>query len=181
MKKSFLLCLFSVMLVTHLAIADVYKCVSEDGVVKFSDEPCGTNAKLSFQTSKLKFDDVIGNASPYTKQPVPASKIDGNDFVAHARKIGKAILPYEYNNSVDNLTAPMMPGWNIQLNFGPDNKKKMYVIRMQYGRYPTSDGIYVWLNTISVKKNGKPYNPPAMSDVKTFKKMGTGRWEIRRE
>jgi hypothetical protein len=181
MKKSLIFYLLAVMLITKIGFADVYKCVSEDGVVKFSDEPCGEDAELSFQTVSLNFDDVIGNASPYTDQPVAASKIDGNDFVAHARKIGKAILPYEYNNSYENQTTPMSPGWRIYLFFGPASNKKQYVIRMEYGRYPTSNGIYVWLNSISVKKDGKPFNPPAMSNVKKFKKMGTGRWEIRRE
>jgi hypothetical protein len=181
MKKAFICYLIAAMLLPQLAYTDVYKCVSEDGVVKFSDEPCGKNAELSFQTSKLNFDDVIGNASPYTDQPVAASKIDGDDFVAHARKIGKVILPYEYNNSFDNRTTPMSPGWTIYLFFGPASNKKQFVIRMEYARYPTSNGIYVWLNAISVQKDGKPFSPSSMSDVNKFKKMGTGRWEIRRE
>jgi hypothetical protein len=181
MKRLLIVCLLALMLIAKIAWADVYKCVSDDGIIKFSDEPCGENAEISFRTSNLNFDDVIGNASPYTEQPVAASKIDGNDFVAHAKKIAKAILPYEYNNSYDNRTTPMSPGWRIYLYFGPASNEKKFVIVMNYARYPTSNGIYVWLNSISVKKDGKPFDPDSMSDVTKYKKMGTGRWEVRRE
>jgi hypothetical protein len=163
------------------AFADIYKCVSDDGVVTYSDQPCASDAEVAFETENLNFDDAIGNASPYTEQLVPASKIDGEDFVAHARKIGKYIFPYEYNNSYVNQTTPMSRGWRILLYFGPENNKRNYRVALEYGRKPTNQGIYVWLNSISVKKDGKPFDPPSMVNVKTYKKMGTGRWQLRLE
>lgn len=159
--------------------ADIYKCVSEDGVLTFSDEPCDSKAEVAFKTEEYDFDKAIGNGSPYPEQPVPPSKIWREDFKAHAKKIGKTILPYEYNNSVVDKTSPLMPGWYIDLYFGSETNKKNYEISLHYGRNPSNKGVYVWLHSIVIKKDGKPYDPPSMVNVKTYKKMGSGRWEIK--
>lgn len=182
MKKIFSLCGICALLLSANTFADVYKCTSDDGTVTFSDQPCDTKAEVAFETDDRNFDEVIGNASPYDEQPIASSKVYSDDFVPHARKLGRCILPGEYNNAFENKTSPMLPGWRIVLFFGPEDNPKEYEIAMQYERNPRSDGkMYVWLNTIIIKKDGKPYDPPSMATVQTYKKMGNGRWQIRLE
>ncbi|MBU1342006.1 MAG: DUF4124 domain-containing protein [Proteobacteria bacterium] len=175
--RSIIYYLVFMVLLAATSFADIYKCVSEDGVATFSDEPCAKKAQIAFKTENLNFDDAIGNASPYDDQPVEASKIYSEDFVAHAKKIGRYILPFEYNNTCINRSSPTVPGWRISLFFGPESNKKEFEVDLVYNRNPTSNGTYVWLNSISVKKNGKPFNPSSMANVKTYKRMGSGRWE----
>ena len=179
MVRFLLSCLLLTTVLTMTALADIYKCVSEDGVTKYSDVPCAENAEVAFETASLNFDEVIGNASPYPKLPVPPSRVDVKDIIAHAKKIGSCIIPDEYNNTTIDRSSPMMPVWRIELHFGPADDEKMYVVEMEYGRKGTNKGLFVWLHSFTVKKDLKLYDAPSMRNVKTFKKMGTGRWEIR--
>jgi len=177
-----LLALIALTLVSPGVKAEIYKCTAEDGTVTFSDEPCDTKAEVAFETPNRNFDEVIGNASPYPEQPIAAAKVYGDDFAPHAKKIGECILPGEYNNSFENQSSPMLPGWRIVLFYGPEDNRKEYEITMQYGRNPRSDGtLYVWLDTITIRKDGKPFDPPAMAAVQRFRKIGSGKWKIRLE
>ena len=67
MTRSIVFYLVGMMLITITAFADVYKCVSDDGVIKFSDAPCGKNAEIIFRDSSSAnsassgtIDDLIG-------------------------------------------------------------------------------------------------------------------------
>jgi hypothetical protein len=178
----FHLCLMIlVVLLGATAYADIYKCVSEDGVVKFSDEPCSKKAEVAFKTGAQNFDAVIGNASPYPKLPIPLSRFDTDDVVAHAKKIGGSIITGEYNNNVVRRISPnpVTFEYYVELHFGPESEKRRFEIHMLYRRDVRYNGTYVWLNSFQVYKKRKPYDPPAMAGVETFKKMGVGRWEIK--
>ena len=177
-----LLALITIILVSPSAHAEIYKCRADDGTVMFSDEPCDTKAEVAFETPNRDFDEVIGNASPYEEQPIAAAKVYSDDFAPHAQKIGECILPGEYNNSIENQSSPMLPGWRIVLFYGPEDNHREFEITMQYNRNPRSDGtLYVWLDTITIRKEGKPYDPPSMATVQTYTKIGNGRWKIRLE
>jgi hypothetical protein len=169
------------MLLGSTAFADIYKCVSDNGVVKFSDAPCSKKAEVAFKTGARNFDAVIGNASPYPELPIPKSRFDIEDIVAHAKRIGGCIITGEYNNKVIRRLVPKPAHieYYVELHFGPESEKKRFEIHMLYRRDITYDGMYVWLNSFDIYKNGKPYDSPAMAGVETFKKMGVGRWEVK--
>ena len=181
MKRKLLLPLLALFLLAVPQVrADVYKCVSEKGVTTYSDQPCAPDAQAAYKDARVSFDEVIGNASPYPELPVPSSRVHTDDIVSHATKIGKAVLPSEYNNKVINLTGPGSPGWHIELWFGPEDNPSEYQVSLFYRRNPHSNGtLDVWLHTLSVLKDSKPFDPPSMADVKSFRKVGTGRWDIR--
>jgi hypothetical protein len=171
-----------VVLLGSTASADIYKCVSEDGIVKFSDEPCSKKAEVAFKTDGQNFDAVIGNASPYPKLPVPESQFDTEKIVAHAKKIGRCIITGEYNNEVLHhpYPNPARSEYYVELHFGPKSDKKRFEVHMIYRTEYQYKGMYMWLDKIFISKKGKSYDPPSMADVQTFKKMGVGKWEIQR-
>jgi hypothetical protein len=164
-----------------MASADIFKCVSEDGVVKFSDEPCSKKAEVAFETEELNFDAAIGNASPYSNLPIPISQFNPEDMVTHAKKIGQTILQGEYNNNARLERYRSSRYWTsrVYLYFGPASDDWRYVVQMNYNEVRRFQDQYVWLDSIEVKKHGKPYDPPSMNNAKTFKKMGVGKWEIK--
>ena len=159
--------------------ADVYKCVSKDGIVKFSDQPCSPDAEVAFPTPDTSFDHVIGNGGVYP-EPVPVDRFDIEDLTAHAKKIGKCIITGEQNNTAFYRGTPgqALLEWYIQLNFGPSYKKKKYVVRLTYKGASDGTSMYVWLDSFTVKKNGQLYDPSTVSGSKKYIKKGTGRWCI---
>lgn len=161
------------------AYGDIYKCVSSDGVVKFSDEPCSEKATVVFPSADRPFDEVIGNASPYPDQPVESYHMDDEVLERHARKIGRTIIPGETIRSIKRTKIPMTPGWRATLYLGPEHDSERFVINLEYLVNQKPEGAYIWLNGFRVRKQGKPYDPPAMANTKKFKKIGTGNWEIR--
>ena len=172
--------LILILLPASTASADIYKCVSDNGAVKFSDTPCATDAEVAFETEELNFDDVIGNASPYPNSPVPVSRFDIKDIVPHSKKIGQCIITGEYNNATHLRQAigRKTNKWHVDLYFGPENEKLRFTVRMTYRVIHRIDNtVSVWLNTIRVKRYRKLYDPPSMDNVKTFKKMSVGLWE----
>ena len=171
-----------VVLLSSTASADIYKCVSDDGVVKFSDQPCAKEAEVAFKTNEQRFDEVIGNASPYPKLPILESQYDTDVIVAHAKKIGRCIITGEHINDVNhhpNLNLEHRE-YSVELHFGPDSDKNRFVVNLIYRSDYQYKGLYVRLNSIFVGRKGRPYDPPSMAEVQTFKKMGVGKWEIKR-
>jgi Domain of unknown function (DUF4124) len=163
------------------AAADIYKCVSEDGVVKFSDEPCSKKAEVAFETEELNVDAAIGNASPYPQIPIPASQFDTEDMMAHAKKIGRCIISGEHNNTARFEKYPYRGDitYRVYLHFGPPSDDWRYTVKLTYEVKGRFEGTYVWLESIEVQKHREPYDPQSMSNVKTFKKMGVGKWKIK--
>jgi hypothetical protein len=129
------------------------------------------------QDPRRNFDAVIGNASPYPELPIPKSRFDIEDIVAHAKRIGGCIITGDYNNKVIRRLVPNPAHFEyyVELHFGPESEKKRFEIHMLYRRDITYDGMYVWLNSIHVFKKGKPYDSPAMAGVETFYVRLTGR------
>ncbi len=171
-------CLVSLLLLIAQAHGNIYKCVSEDGVVKYSDVPCSDEATVAFESANRPFDEVIGNASPYPKEPVPTYEMDDQKMEQHARKIGQTIIAGEKIHSTKRIRAIMTPGWNYSLEIGGGKDEKTYGVILEYRINQTPDGAYVWLDTIKVKKHGKPFDPPTMANIQKFRKTATGEWKI---
>ncbi|MBU1342005.1 MAG: DUF4124 domain-containing protein [Proteobacteria bacterium] len=163
----------AVLLTAKPLFADIYKCVSEDGVATFSDEPCGTNAAVSFH--QLGIDELIVLVSPYAQPIIDLNRIE-NDLLALSRRIGDCILPHEryYGHNV-RIEKDRPFFWEVRLWYAPENYTE-WEIRMEYEKIKKHNDTSVWLKTISITRWGKPYNPPAMQDVKKINKKRTGEW-----
>ena len=100
MPKRTLTCLVMLMTMTAIASAEIYKCVNEDGVVKFSDQPCGRQAEVVIAKTNLSVDEAIGNGGPYP-EPVKDSAVMNQDIMVHAKTVGASIFPDMYLESND--------------------------------------------------------------------------------
>jgi hypothetical protein len=170
------------MLLTEISLANIYKCVSEDGVVTFSDEPCSSKAEVFINTPpKLSIDDVISTASPFTELLIDSNTIN-EDLVTHAKKIGKCILPEENYNSYmirgGHRSARRYPDWEIILKYGPPGNESKWKITIKYSVKPKNDIPRVWLKTIYVFLWGRYYDPPSLRNVKKMNRIRTGKWQV---
>lgn len=169
--------LFLILIAPHAA-GNIYKCVSEDGVVKFSDAPCSEQATVAFESSNRHFDEVIDNGSPYPNQPVKNHDMDIQKVRDHAKRISQTVIPGETIRKIKQLRSHMMPGWTFILELGPPADKAKYTVSLDYSVRQTAKGTYIWLQAFRVRMNNRPYDPPSMANVKKYKKAATGRWEI---
>jgi hypothetical protein len=180
MRKSIVFYVFATMMITAIASADVYKCVSDDGVVTFSDQPCGEEAALVFQDTNLSVDEAIGNASPYT-QPVPYSGDIDKDVLLHARKIGRSILPNEnlesYDISKENMGIYYT--WKVFLSYVTPHKEHLWSrIELDYRGEPKGKGVFVQLKFISIKRADWFTPLPTLKNVKKLKKHAHYGWHV---
>ena len=185
--------LLGMMLITITAFADIYKCVSDDGVVTFSDVPCGKNAKFAFRDSNSAgsgtIDDFIGvvHPGPYNKNFYSVDSLS-SDLKPQAINLGRRIFPNEqfswidarsqiYGQDKSGAAAAFIP---FTLFFGSKDKETNYSAVITYG-FKTEKGsskekVVLWLQAIETQKNSKDFDPLSMRDVKKLKKISTGRW-----
>ncbi|MBU2451757.1 MAG: DUF4124 domain-containing protein, partial [Proteobacteria bacterium] len=107
---------------TGRSFADIYKCVSDDGVATFSDTPCSNKPELFLNIKNLSIDDAIDLANPLTEFDVDSKTID-EDLLSHAKKLGKSILPDEQYTSYimdggGRGSVYRYPEWNISVLYG---------------------------------------------------------------
>lgn len=169
-------------LVTPQALADVYKCILEDGAVKFSDEPCSNDAQVEFETDSSKtFDELIGDGGyPYPEMPLAPNLIKTEDIVEHAKKIASRILPGEYINSA----KPMFHDTSHRLSFnskvivyfGPEDTDTNRILMEYHHRHAKDEGYYVFLRRITIIKERRFFDPPSLSNVRTFTRRKKGIW-----
>jgi hypothetical protein len=185
LKTIFAFNLMVIMLMIGPSLADIYKCVSDDGVVTFSDEPCGQNAEVAFEKYIIRVDDAIGLdiIGPFTNRAYMQSIRP--DIESHAKKIGSCILPRanptllfvdraggrHYNKDIN---------WKISLFYGPQDYEREWNINVYYKGKKEKE-ISLWLNAITITKDGRPFTPSTMHHVKKLKRIGTGEWEIRHQ
>jgi hypothetical protein len=176
MIRSLLFYLFATIFIATTVSADIYKCVSDDGVVKFSDQPCGDNAEITFHF--LSIDDLISLASPY-EQPIKDPNRISNDLLIHSRKLGDRILPGKpfYGHHVQAKNDHHSQ-WEIHLRYAPKSLTDWQII-MDYEKKPTHDGYSLWLKSIVIKRWGKPYSPSTMKYIEKIRKIGPGAWVTR--
>jgi hypothetical protein len=201
MKRFLVFYFFGMILISTTAFADVYRCVSDDGVIKFSDEPCGKDAELIHDQPQTSLDEALSAEiepflRPYT------SETYGKYITNQSKRIGRCILPDQWFNSSklirvygpsprDSYSFPKpkpiygtTPGWVIFLYYGPESNPKKWSIEFRYISTIRKDinGIlksFVLLKSISIKKDEIPFTPISMRDVKKFEKKGTGEWKAR--
>ena len=180
MRRSILLCVFALLVFGKVAFADIFKCVSEDGVVTFSDQPCGEKAALVIHDKKLSVDEAIGNASPYPEPVIYSSNID-TDVLLHARKIGKSIFPNDMLKSHDLTTehTGIYYSWKVFLSYVTPQKEHMWSrMVLDYRGDRKDDKILVRLKYISIKRFDW-FNPiPTLKNTTKLKKDAHYGWHV---
>ena len=162
-----------------LSPADIYRCVNDQGIAQYSDEPCGDNAVAAFDEYKMSVDDAAGR--DIIRPTSDRSRLDfiDSDIRAHAELIGKAILPHQKLNRVSKHTAGYFGrdevlDWLYSLYFGPAEYDREWEIEIFYRG--STEKKTVWLRTIRILKDGAPFEPSTMLGFKALAKVKTGEW-----
>ncbi|MBU2630131.1 MAG: DUF4124 domain-containing protein, partial [Proteobacteria bacterium] len=174
--------LFFMMLMTTSASANIFKCVSEDGVITFSDIPCNKDAQLFIHDTKLSVDEAIGNASPY-KHPVIYSGYIDQDLILHARKIGNSIFPDKRleDKAISAERIANKQTWRVCLSYGSIENKFDYArIQLNYVGESEGDGekVFVRLKYIAIKRFDWMTPLPTLKNVKKLKADAHYGWHV---
>ena len=158
--------------------ADIYKCVTDDGVVTFSDHPCGKENKVVIPGQSL--DDLIALARPY-RQPLADPNRITNDLFAHSERIGARICPgLPLVDREVQVKNERRSEWDVSLRYADDGLPAWH-IRINYRKKTNIDGYEIWLRSITVLRWYKPFSPPAMEQATALKKIGPGEWVARHD
>jgi len=161
--------------------ADIYKCVSKDGVVTFSDRPCSADAEILLDEMEISLDEAVEEASPFADITID-SQTAAEVMLAHARKMGKCILPDEPFNEYlvegGERGGGRYPSWAITLKYGPPEKPSKWRIRMEYKTRHVDGVPRVWLTTVFVLLWSQYEDPPTMEKTQTLEKVRTGKYQL---
>ncbi len=164
--------------------ADIYRCVSDDGVVTYSDHPCGRDAKVIYRKYEMSVDDAA-------RRDIIKPGTDRSDMWAvekdikdHACQIARIIVPdqrlhYIYIKRDGKVEDEIPVDWRVTVPWGPEEDILNSSIEFYY-RGKKNGRLNVWLHSLQTLSDRRPYDPLAMKDVRQFKKAGLGQWEYRR-
>lgn len=160
--------------------ADLYKCISDDGIVKYSDQPCGK--KFETITSSPTIDQLIASALPL-QQPISDPDLIVGDLVACSKGISASILPkalFQYSNvnvndKCSRYTIVLVYASEAYLAYNP-GRSRMYDIEIKFDKRKGDRHYELWLESISIKQDRRHFSPLAMEQVSNLKKLGPGRW-----
>lgn len=153
--------------------ADIYKCVSRDGIVRYSDQPCGEDASVITHTASV--DDLIAMSRPY-RRPFQDPNGISKDLRSHSKLIGDHIIPGgRYLHRDVGVGHKHRTVWTVTMAY-KTVEHRPWRIRLTYHREKQSNGDLFWLTSISVFKWGKPATPPAMRRITRLHNTGPGAW-----
>jgi hypothetical protein len=153
--------------------ADIYKCVTDNGAVKFSDQPCGKEHEVIGPSQSL--DDLIALALPY-RQPLADSNRITNDLLAHSKRIGTLMCPgLPLVRRGVHVKDEHRSEWDVNLEYADDGLP-LWHIKFDYQKKTKIGGYEIWLKSITVFRWHKPFSPPPMERVTALKKVGPGEW-----
>lgn len=188
--KCFALPLLILLLLPSFSLANIYRCVSDSGVVTYSDEPCGNNAVVAFEAHKMGVEGAAGKdvIRPNTNR-ASYEELE-KDIIDHAKRIGTCILPDKKINGYSIVKGSKtydVIDWTVSEEFGSDNNKGQWQITITYqGKIITDKHRRsrtmntIKLKTIMVSKGGQPSDPPSMDNLRTFRKTHKGNWQYLR-
>ena len=157
------------------SFADIYKCVSDDGAVKFSDRPCGKEIEVLGPRQSL--DDLIALARPL-RQPLPDPDRITNDLLVHSQRIGALICPgLPLHLPQVHVKNDRRSEWEVSLTY-TDDDLPAWQIKINYRKDTQIDGYTIWLKSICVFRWYKPFSPPTMKQMTALKKIGPGEWVV---
>lgn len=180
MNKLMALSLPALMLLAGAAGADVYRCVSDDGTVRFSDQPCGGDAELFIEEEGCDIDQSIRRAYPF--KDLNAEMEDINDrLVSHARKLGKCILSNETYRSYEvneDRFRDMDHSWKISLNFGNREGRADWLLIFYYNQKPNEGDRRIRMTSIFVRLKGRRHNLPLLDNIFSLNRWATGKYGV---
>lgn len=163
--------------------ATIYKCVSEDGVTRFSDSPCSTTAEVFIKDERMSIDEAVAQASPMADLTLSTPDI-GAKLESHAKRFGKALFPSELlqTSKWSRYELPgRYPKWEVKLYYGKKGKGYKWAVHIAYGVRDKDDVLRIWLHTVNVRLTGTNFDPPSMTSaakIKNLERIKTGQYRV---
>jgi hypothetical protein len=170
----------AIILFTGMAWANVYRCVSDDGTVRFSDQPCAGDAELFIEEEACDIDDSIRRANPLPDLSFNTAGVNDR-LAAHARKLGKCILPDEpyVSYNIDERRLPgRYPSWEINVNFGDKDGRAKWKVTFKYDVRSKNRIDRIWMHTIDVRLTGYRHDPPSLKSVASLTRLSRGEYQV---
>ncbi len=175
MHEKLICCLLFILACISSSYAEVYKCTDNNGIVKFSDQPCGKNSKVLFSTERgiKDIEDSLIHFS--AKVPVgDLSKMNGiraYEIKNHARYMGSLIFP-EFSLISDKTRAPLD---EAVLNYGSFSTSDVYTMEINYDFHLDNT---IKVRNILFKKNGVRSDIKKMAGAERLRRIGEGYWWV---
>lgn len=205
MKQRIFISIVCLAVLSTPAFADIYKCKSADGITTYSDEPCAQDAKVFIRETPAGVDGAVSKRIDMRRGRWSETQ-DEDNIAADAKRIAAAILPNMFFTSSDVInirysptdTPPdfferatphnqydRVPGWKVNLKYNSAKRDTEYDISFRFDNKRIKDisgkvKSEVLLRTISIQKDGKPFNPDTMENLQHLKLIKTGHWEYQR-
>ena len=171
-----LISVFTISLSIHGVYADIYKCTGEDGVVRFSDEPCGENSEFAFKSAggiQLIENALVDFHVSESGRNLTEKELNYISAIRkHARYVGGHIFHDLQLISERKDTSSS----RIALDYGSSNSTDRYTVTIYYDRNKNEDGIL--FDKIIIEKNGRYFVPEIMAGTKRLKQYSTGWWDV---
>ena len=163
------------------AMGNVYRCVMDDGTVRFSDVPCVGDSDLFIKEERLSIDEVIALASPFPDLTIYSSSID-NELVSHAKKLGEILIPDDayvsYEMRGREQSSGRYPSWEVIVNFGQKDNRPKWSITVNYDVRQKNDILRIWMHTIYVRLTGTLIDAPSIRSAESLKRLKAGKYQV---
>ncbi len=165
------------------AQANIYRCVSEDGTIRFSDVPCSNTAEVFYKEDKVSIDEAVALASPLKDLTLDSPHLI-SEIVAHARIVGNALFPSEqFNDSTwrRHKVGNRYPHWSVMLYYGKKDNKPKWAVDVNYGVREKSGVMRIWMYTIYVRLTDTLFDPPSIEPAKppkNLKRIKAGEYQV---
>ncbi len=180
--------------------ADIYRCPSEDGSIRFSDHPCAPDAQLVVRELLPSVDEAVSVKIHHSSRN-PTLDPYKTYLLNETKRISRSILPDKFFNGAevirvvhrDPSSIPKVfdrpeprygntPGWVVRLHYGLANKPRVWELQYQFKHDVTTDISGIWktvvrLHTIKIRRNGAPFTPDTMRTSTKMKPTQPGEWE----
>ncbi len=180
----------ALMLLPSFSSANIYRCVSDSGVVTYSDVPCGKNAVVAFKKNVVSVEEAAGRNVIRSNTDRAVVKDVLKDVIHHAKQVGSCILPEKkcISNTVSYpvTTYSSNADWAINLFCGYeghyawqiDISYEMRIENPHSRRMRTIKAAR--LKTVKISRDHKPFDPDSMENLKAFRKIQNGIWQYQK-
>lgn len=180
MKKTIALFLSAFILMADVTWANVYRCVSDDGTVRYSDQPCGGDAELFIEEEDCNLDVRIRRAYPFKELSVQSEDITDR-LVSHAKKLGKCILPNETFKSFDVSEFNFREldyTWNIKTGYGSREGRADWSLTFHYAAHTKDGDQRIRMTAISVRLKHHHHNLPLLDNIPSLDRLEPGGYGV---
>jgi hypothetical protein len=175
-----------VLLAVNFSHADVYKCKRKDGVLVFSDRPCGKDTEIAFKgrSDAAGLNDLLANFETEVRTEERSYNFDPaiEKFKSHTKLLGSYLFKNSEFQGFKKNAAEIrgMIQTSVAGYWGPRSVKGVYryTLMVGYKHEINADGHYIFrTGMVTIKKNDQWFDHPAMKDITYLQHTDIGLWK----